>query len=917
MKSKLSIPVYINYGRENFFKTHNLFKKFLKTVPYEKLQFQDNGNRSAGVIVSPRNNSGIPWCNITIALLYAYKNVPFKIILDDLNFLDPEWQDQLNAVEEIVEYICNNMNTSYLKTSAQADADLEDIDYKEIKRLSVINGIWNVRNVVPSEKLNHYIKLSYETLKTNAKKIKGLYATNIFDHCIHQSLVNNNGGLHKWFGWKCGTRIGCIDMSLGRGLVGIKDVPGYHCDLLDIIKNNMPEFMDSKENRLIAINEAIKEHTLRRNGKDSRAYQIVSTDKSDPAVEVDILIPVNILWDAASLGKNQFFETPLCWLHETIDFILTNTTAQVVVRQHPAEREFEIYGTGKKLGEFLQKKFRGDSRCKFISCNDNINTYLLIERCKVVLPYTSTVGIEAALMGKTVILESNVYYKDQPFVHKANSKKDYFEKIKKAYEEFGIAHQALAPNQSNETGWLLYFLLNKCSTVYSNFGLDPMDFEKWAPKGFDLLIRDENLMTAMEAVISNKPFAYLNGKKILKSLKEREKRVIEMPQRNNEKISSNLKKIISLINKTKFDQALRIMSEMPDSDDVYLYPKAFVLAKLNYYRDAEQALNRLNVLKPNHRYSQVLANEIIHKDKKSQNKKRHIKERKQVIGVISASYSGSTLLSAILGAHSSILAAGEVRWLIERNIFDLNKLIEGSKTLTKKQSVPWQDDAFKTVSYREVYNKIFEVFNINCIVDSSKEPKHFENIISNIPKNGVHFLFISLWKHPIRLLSSHLMHRWDKWEKLKNYNRNDAIRYLINNIYEKFLNINHFIKTIEQDYQYINLKYEQIVENIKSSVLPILDKINLDYEKEMEDYEKKEQYMLGGNSGPRFQIAKALNKIETKFENQIQEDFYKNINGVEMDNNYKKVFSEDEIKSIYENDKMKELLSAFKYNKIF
>ncbi len=409
MTALSSIPVYINYSKENFFKTYNLFREFLKTAPYEKLKFQNIGNRFAGVIVAPRNNSGIPWCNLTLALFYAYKKVPFKIILDDLNFLDPEWECQLNAVEQTVGYLCNKLNTTYLKTSIQADAALDDFDYKEIKRLSIINGIWNVRNVIPSEELNQYIKLSYVSLEANAKKIKQLYSKSVFDHCIHQSIVNNNGGLHKWFGNKHDTRVSCLDISRGRGAVGINDVPGYLYDLPDIIENNMLDFLDSDKNKQIAKDCAIKEHNLRKNAKDSRSYQVVPTTESDMPVEVDILIPLNILWDAASLGRNQFFESPFYWLCETIDYILKYTNAKVAVRQHPGERRYKQYGTGKILGEYLRDKFGNYSRFKFIACDENINTYLMIKKCKVVLPYTSTVGLEAALMGKKVILESNVY----------------------------------------------------------------------------------------------------------------------------------------------------------------------------------------------------------------------------------------------------------------------------------------------------------------------------------------------------------------------------------------------------------------------------------------------------------------------------------------------------------------------------
>ena len=254
-------------------------------------------------------------------------------------------------------------------------------------------------------------------------------------------------------------------------------------DLPDIIDNKFPNFLDNAENRRIAINEAVKEHKLRKAGKDTRNFQVVSKASSDRHVKVDILFPLNILWDAASLGRNQFFDSPFYWLRDTIDFLLNSTDAVVGVRQHPRERVFKQFGTGDKLGEYLIKRFGHHPRFYFISCDEKINTYLLIENCKIVLPYTSTVGIEAAMMGKTVILESNVYYNNQPFVLTARSKEDYFQKIKKAYEKKdGAAYQSGKGIKNQESGWLLYFLVNKCIGAFSDFGLDPEDFEKWTQK---------------------------------------------------------------------------------------------------------------------------------------------------------------------------------------------------------------------------------------------------------------------------------------------------------------------------------------------------------------------------------------------------------------------------------------------------
>jgi hypothetical protein len=85
----------------------------------------------------------------------------------------------------------------------------------------------------------------------------------------------------------------------------------------------------------------------------------------------------------------------------------------------------------------------------------------------------------------------------------------------------------------------------------------------------------------------------------------------------------------------------------------------------------------------------------------------------------------------------------------------------------------------------------------------------------------------------------------------------------------------------------------------------------------MENYQNKEQYILGGNFGALSQVAKTLNNIDSKFDIAIRDNFYKNIKGIEMDNNYKNVFSQDEIKSIYKNDKIKILLDSLGYKPIY
>lgn len=609
MDIEKNFPVYINYGKENFLKTYNLFKAFLETVPYRKQKNKKKSSNTAGIIISPRNNSGIPWCSLAIGLLYLYKNFPITYIWDDLSFLDPDGNYQNGKIEDIICQITSNTNIPYIRVGEMVDSEIDNDDYLEIERLANVNALWNVRKVVPSDELKFYYDLSYKALKENSKKIKTLYSNYKFDHCVHQSIVNNNGGLHKWFGNKNDLRISCIDSSLGVGLNGLTNVAGYYLDLPELISRNGNNLFRNDRNKEIAIAEAKREISLRQKGKDAKTYQVVGFDNGNIENKYDVIIPINIFWDAAALGKNRFFITPYEWLYETIQYILNNTDLNIAVRQHPGERHYQHYNTGNNLGEHLKSLFGESRRFKFIFSEEKVNTYNLIKNCKLVLPFTSTIGIEAALMGKTVIVESDVYYKDQPFVVKASSKEDYYNKIKLVWDNNEPIDKNSFEKASLEKAYLLYFLVNKCSLIFTNFGLDPKDFEKWCLNGFSSLIRDDNLMTAIKSIIENIPFSYLNGMKILDQLLERHKKIIEISPEGE--IKNTLKEVINFINTGKNYKAIECINKYPGNEKyLFFYPQAIAMIKTGEKEKAAYYLNKLLSIKPKHIKANLLLKEI-------------------------------------------------------------------------------------------------------------------------------------------------------------------------------------------------------------------------------------------------------------------------------------------------------------------
>jgi hypothetical protein len=608
---KENIPVYINYGRDNFLRTYQQFRSFLSTVPADRLTYAQEATEPCGIIVSPRNNSAIPWCNITLALVYAYLGKSPVIIWDDLPFLDPGWEFQNQIVGQSIADISAVFKIRYIKTTEQNDSDLEKDDHTEIERLAQANGIWNVRRVGPSAKLEEYTKLSHQQLLHNAGKIKSLYREHRFDHCIHQSLINNNGGLHKWFANKNNMRVGCFDSSFGKGLVGIDNVPAYLLDLPKILASEDHELFSDPDVRALAICEGQQEFEMRSSARDKRKWQVVGKDHKMAAPESDVMIPLNIFWDAAALSRNCFFEDPHEWIVRTVEFLLSKTDARIVVRQHPEERRFNLYKTGIKHADLLVEKFGANENFRLYRAEDKINTYALIENSKVVLPYTSTIGIEAALMGKIVIIESDVYYGKQPFVIKAKSGKDYFDRIQSALREPNSLMKMLFSASNLEMAWLLYFLQTKCIMVDSEFGLDPLDFDRWTVKGFAALLRDENFMNAVYALISNSPFAYLNGVHTLRNRQHEINALFPLFEQPSDPVGRQLSEVVQLINNGEFHTAIsRIESNRGGDPLIFSYPLAFALAKIKQFQSSKQVLRDLLVEKVDHRKADMLMCEI-------------------------------------------------------------------------------------------------------------------------------------------------------------------------------------------------------------------------------------------------------------------------------------------------------------------
>jgi hypothetical protein len=155
-----------------------------------------------------------------------------------------------------------------------------------------------------------------------------------------------------------------------------------------------------------------------------------------PDVEEFALVCSNVPFDAGYSGLLGKFSSMREWLHETVRILLETTSVHVVVRAHPAEA---AHWGGRESSEEILKEFLGNPKLTFLARDRAVNTYGLMETCKFGVVFSSTVGLEMAMLGKSVIVGANVYYQGKDFTVDTLTRHEYEAELRR------LANSAIPP----------------------------------------------------------------------------------------------------------------------------------------------------------------------------------------------------------------------------------------------------------------------------------------------------------------------------------------------------------------------------------------------------------------------------------------------------------------------------------------
>jgi len=121
----------------------------------------------------------------------------------------------------------------------------------------------------------------------------------------------------------------------------------------------------------------------------------------------------NITWDTGCLDRDIGFSSMRAWAIESIEAARGHPDTAVIVRIHPEEIR---WGSQEMLGSAIAEAFpQLPPNVRVVGPEQNINSYALMDSSDVVVTYTTTAGLEAAVRGRPVAVCGEAHYRAKGF----------------------------------------------------------------------------------------------------------------------------------------------------------------------------------------------------------------------------------------------------------------------------------------------------------------------------------------------------------------------------------------------------------------------------------------------------------------------------------------------------------------------
>lgn len=475
-------------------------KRFIDFLSKVKIEDNRSVSKEVLIVIQPWALTPLPWYLISLAIAFHYFGRSVRIIFDDLGYGMHGWAESLqqDSINRVLKKLPSVIKWEKLSDfSVRTEDDLHSLNFRKLvnknKTIHYRGENYPESSKGFSVKVADALRKSAQHINTACKMISPAY------------IVTGGGGYRSSGVWidiaeMHGLRVATMDSGFSILLLSTEGIAANLEDIPRAFNLLPPEDTDW------IISQAKEELEKRMHGKDQFTSQ--STPLKGEKFSYGIILPLNQSYDLSALERHTVFSSQTEWMLETIKWVLQNTSEKIAIRRHPVERN-PIYLSNDDYEKSIAMRFGKNDRIRFIPSDEDVNTYDLMHNAKVVVPYISTVGVEAAALGKPVITEGSSCYADLGFVWSARDKDEYFQFLSQA-----INNELEVTEQQRIEAWKCYYLTQCCNWHHTTFTPQPIDFEKWVQENpNDLLIKTE-VVEVLEAMDNNIPISITNHKKL-------------------------------------------------------------------------------------------------------------------------------------------------------------------------------------------------------------------------------------------------------------------------------------------------------------------------------------------------------------------------------------------------------------------
>lgn len=442
-------------------------------------------SKRIGVVVSPWLFTPAPFFMLELALQLRLAGYPVEVLWDGGNvFVDAAKPRELAVIRPLLDLLPGWLPLVDVETLPASAGETPDF----LEELLYENAVRHLRGEAGAEDFLAAHPGWKTGMSGQASQVEVFLRSGRVDLLCIPGGVWACSGVWRKLCEKLKIPYTTYDSGPGQVFVSQNSVAAHFGDIRPALEM-LAGSGDNLEPLVALAREALR---TRMEGRDPFALQ--KTARTDAGEKYDVFVPLNLRFDSAALCRQRLFRSVTDWLHALLSRLALQPGVTVAIRQHPCER-MEAFRGRDSWEQVLAPFLRPGGPVKFFPAEADVNSYDLIEGAKVVLPFTSRVGIEAAMMGKPVVTSALCYYDDCGFTVAPDSVEGYFEAINHA-----LAGGHGPGEMARQRAATAYYLMEYCTALNSSFTPQPADYSSWIGRSVrELASSDETRMIVRSA----------------------------------------------------------------------------------------------------------------------------------------------------------------------------------------------------------------------------------------------------------------------------------------------------------------------------------------------------------------------------------------------------------------------------------